>query len=255
MKDVSFSQSMMFRKSWDFMKKQGVTMVGLYLAFMVVSVFLSLISGENVTSGRYILGNLLAAILSWGFGMGFGKLILNILDGMEPKMSVFLSIWSRAWTYLKLEILILSVIVVFGLIAFIVADFAVKVPFAISGFIPLLGYLILAVLIILLCWIMIRISFAGMIILDTELGCRAAVKRSWQITKGYVWQLVLLYLLILLLNILGLLALIVGVFFTIVMSLFICTIAYRVLWALYRENENIMDEVSPVNHNNEESDE
>ncbi|WP_294175810.1 hypothetical protein [uncultured Coprobacter sp.] len=255
MKDVSFSQSMMFRKSWDFMKKQGVTMVGLYLAFMVVSVFLSLISGENVTSGRYILGNLLAAILSWGFGMGFGKLILNILDGMEPKMSVFLSIWSRAWTYLKLEILILSVIVVFGLIAFIVADFAVKVPFAISGFIPLLGYLILAVLIILLCWIMIRISFAGMIILDTELGCRAAVKRSWQITKGYVWQLVLLYLLILLLNILGLLALIVGVFFTIVMSLFISTIAYRVLWALYRENENIMDEVSPVNHNNEESDE
>lgn len=230
-------------------------MVGLYLAFMVVSVFLSLISGENVTSGRYILGNLLAAILSWGFGMGFGKLILNILDGMEPKMSVFLSIWSRAWTYLKLEILILSVIVVFGLIAFIVADFAVKVPFAISGFIPLLGYLILAVLIILLCWIMIRISFAGMIILDTELGCRAAVKRSWQITKGYVWQLVLLYLLILLLNILGLLALIVGVFFTIVMSLFISTIAYRVLWALYRENENIMDEVSPVNHNNEESDE
>ena len=110
MENVSFSQSMMFRKSWDFMKKQGVTMVGLYLAFMVVSVFLSLISGENVTSGRYILGNLLAAILSWGFGMGFGKLILNILDGMEPKMSVFLSIWSRAWTYLKLEILILSVI-------------------------------------------------------------------------------------------------------------------------------------------------
>ena len=255
MKDVSFSQSMMFRKSWDFMKKQGVTMVGLYLAFMVVSVFLSLISGENVTSGRYILGNLLAAILSWGFGMGFGKLILNILDGMEPKMSVFLSIWSRAWTYLKLEILILSVIVVFGLIAFIVADFAVKVPFAISGFIPLHGYLILSVLIILLCWIMIRISFAGMIILDTELGCRAAVKRSWQITKGYVWQLVLLYLLILLLNILGLLALIVGVFFTIVMSLFISTIAYRVLWALYRENENIMDEVSTVSHNNEESDE
>ena len=255
MKNVSFSQSMMFRKSWDFMKKQGVTMVGLYLAFMVVSVFLSLISGENVTSGRYILGNLLAAILSWGFGMGFGKLILNILDGMEPKMSVFLSIWSRAWTYLKLEILILSVIVVFGLIAFIVVDSAVKVPLAIPGFIPLLGYLILAVLIILLCWIMIRISFAGMIILDTELGCRAAVKRSWQITKGYVWQLVLLYLLILLLNILGLLALIVGVFFTIVMSLFISTIAYRVLWALYRENENIMDGVSTVNHNNEESDE
>ena len=101
MENVSFSQSMMFRKSWDFMKKQGVTMVGLYLAFMVVSVFLSLISGENVTSGRYILGNLLAAILSWGFGMGFGKLILNILDGMEPKMSVFLSIWSRAWTYFR----------------------------------------------------------------------------------------------------------------------------------------------------------
>ncbi|WP_337751683.1 hypothetical protein, partial [Coprobacter fastidiosus] len=205
-----------------------------------------------VTSVRYILGNLLAAILSWGFGMGFGKLILNILDGMEPKMSVFLSIWSRAWTYLKLEILILSVIVVLGLIAFIVADFAIKTPLVISLFIPLLGYLILVGLSILLCWIMIRISFAGMIILDTELGCRAALKRSWCITKGYEWKLILLYLSILLLNILGLLALVVGVFFTIVMSLFISTIAYRVLWALYRENESLKTEISVMNHDNKE---
>ena len=252
MENVSFSQSMMFRKSWDFMKKQGVTMVGLYLAFMAVSLFLGLISGNDVTSVRYVLGNLLAAILSWGFGMGFGKLILNILDGMEPKMSVFLSIWSRAWTYLKLEILILSVIVVLGLIAFIVADFAIKTPLVISLFIPLLGYLILVGLSILLCWIMIRISFAGMIILDTELGCRAALKRSWCITKGYEWKLILLYLSILLLNILGLLALVVGVFFTIVMSLFISTIAYRVLWALYRENESLKTEISVMNHDNKE---
>lgn len=252
MENVSFSQSMMFRKSWDFMKKQGVTMVGLYLAFMAVSLFLGLVSGNDVTSVRYILGNLLAAILSWGFGMGFGKLILNILDGMEPKMSVFLSIWSRAWTYLKLEILILSVIVVLGLIAFIVADFAIKTPLVISLFIPLLGYLILVGLSILLCWIMIRISFAGMIILDTELGCRAALKRSWCITKGYEWKLILLYLSILLLNILGLLALVVGVFFTIVMSLFISTIAYRVLWALYRENESLKTEISVMNHDNKE---
>lgn len=252
MENVSFSQSMMFRKSWDFMKKQGVTMVGLYLAFMVVSLFLGLISGNDVTSVRYILGNLLAAILSWGFGMGFGKLILNILDGMEPKMSVFLSIWSRAWTYLKLEILILSVIVVLGLIAFIAADFTIKTPLAISVFIPLLGYLILAGLSILLCWIMIRISFAGVIILDTELGCRAALKRSWCITKGYEWKLILLYLSILLLNILGLLALVIGVFFTIVMSLFISMIAYRVLWALYQENENLKTEISVMNHDNKE---
>ena len=167
-------------------------------------------------------------------------------------MSVFLSIWSRAWTYLKLEILILSVIVVLGLIAFIVADFAIKTPLVISLFIPLLGYLILVGLSILLCWIMIRISFAGMIILDTELGCRAALKRSWCITKGYEWKLILLYLSILLLNILGLLALVVGVFFTIVMSLFISTIAYRVLWALYRENESLKTEISVMNHDNKE---
>ena len=144
--------------------------------------------------------------------------------------------------------MILSVIVVLGLIAFIAADFAIKTPPAISVFIPLLGYLILAGLSILLCLIMIRFSFAGIIILDTELGCRAALKRSWYITKGYEWKLILLYLSILLLNVLGLLALVIGVFFTIVMSSFISTIAYRVLWALYRENENIMDEVSAVDY-------
>ena len=135
------------------------------------------------------------------------------------------------------------------------ADFAIKTPLVISLFIPLLGYLILVGLSILLCWIMIRISFAGMIILDTELGCRAALKRSWCITKGYEWKLILLYLSILLLNVLGLLALVIGVFFTIVMSSFISTIAYRVLWALYRENENITDGVSAVDYDNEEFDE
>ena len=70
MENVSFSQSMMFRKSWDFMKKQGVTMVGLYLAFMVVSVFLSLISGENVTSGALYLGEFIGCDIVLGIWNG-----------------------------------------------------------------------------------------------------------------------------------------------------------------------------------------
>ena len=78
---------------------------------------------------------------------------------------------------------------------------------------------------------------------------QGGVKKEFPfITKGYEWKLILLYLSILLLNVLGLLALVIGVFFTIVMSSFISTIAYRVLWALYRENENIMDEVSAVDY-------
>ena len=53
MENVSFSQSMMFRKSWDFMKKQGVTMVGLYLAFMVC-VFESYLGRECYFGALYL---------------------------------------------------------------------------------------------------------------------------------------------------------------------------------------------------------
>lgn len=223
-------------------------MVGLYLAFMVVSVILSFISGKDITSGRYVIGNLLTLILSWGFGMGFCKLVLNILDGMEPKMDVFLSIWSRAWAYVKLEIVILLIIAVYGMIAFLIVDMTINVSSVISGIISPVGYFILGVLLIFLCWFMIRISFAGFIVLDTDLGAMAALKRSWRITKGHVWKLAFLSFLILALNIIGFLALIVGVFFTLVMSQFAYAIAYRVLWALYQEKENSETELIVENN-------
>lgn len=237
MERVTFSQEMIFRKSWDYMKKQGITMVGLYLAFIVVSMILSFVSGKDMTSGRYIVGNFLTLILSWGFGMGFCKLVLNILDGMEPKMDVFLSVWFRAWTYLKLEILILLVMAVCGMIAFLVVDLTISVPSVISDFTSPIGYSVLGVLFVFLCWFMIRISFAGIIIFDTDLGTMEALRRSWRITKGHVLELVFLCILILLLNILGFIALIIGIFFTVVMSQFVYTIAYRILWALYQEKE------------------
>ena len=239
MEKVSFSQGLIFRKSWDFMKKQGVTMTGLYLAFMVVSVILSFISGKDITSGRYIIGSLLSVILSWGFGMGFSKLILNIFDGIEPEMNVFLSIWSRAWTYFKLLIVIWGVMIICGVIAFVIVDMTMDISSVISGLISPIGYLVLGAFVVFLGWFLFRISFAGLIILDTDLGTMEALRRSWRITKGHVWKLVFLSFLILGLNILGFLAFIIGVFFTLVMSQFAYTIAYRVLWALYQEKESL----------------
>lgn len=52
------------------MKKTGVTMTGLYLAFMVVSVILSFISGKDITSGRYIIGSLLCSYIIMGVWNG-----------------------------------------------------------------------------------------------------------------------------------------------------------------------------------------
>lgn len=242
MEKTSFSQSLIFRKSWNFMKKQGVTMVGLYLTFILVSVILSFVSGSDILSVRYILGNLLTFVISWGFGMGFSKLILNILDGIEPKVNVFLSVWSRAWNYLMQEIIILFIIGIYSVISYMAAT-----SFYMTIF-PLV-YLFIGVLFFFLVFILIRISFTGLIILDTDLNCAEALKRSWKITKGYVWKLIFMYFSIVLLNVLGLIVFIIGIFFTLPMSQFIYTIAYRMLSDIYQEKE----ETEFINSTDEDS--
>ena len=69
MENVSFSQSMMFRKSWDFMKKQGVTMVGLFSLYGRVCVFESYL-GRECYFGALYLGEFIGCDIVLGIWNG-----------------------------------------------------------------------------------------------------------------------------------------------------------------------------------------
>ncbi|MBR6538737.1 MAG: glycerophosphoryl diester phosphodiesterase membrane domain-containing protein [Bacteroides sp.] len=83
----------------------------------------------------------------------------------------------------------------------------------------------------------VRLMFAPMIAINhPELTFSEAFTRSWQMTKGYFWQMIGLYLLVILINILGLICCCVGYLLTMVITYMMYGYAYKLL---YPVEENI----------------
>ena len=78
--------------------------------------------------------------------------------------------------------------------------------------------------------IYIRLGFVNYLIIDKEIEVGNAFMLSYQLTKGKLGFIVLLYLAIIALNIIGLAFLLIGVLFTIPMSFMVISLAYRYLF-------------------------
>ena len=76
----------------------------------------------------------------------------------------------------------------------------------------------------------IRLMFAPMIAaLHPEQSFGNALSRSWEMTKGNFWNLIVLFIVVCLINVLGLLCCCVGVYVTSVISYFAYAVAYKAL--------------------------
>ena len=75
----------------------------------------------------------------------------------------------------------------------------------------------------------IKYGFYGYLILDKGMGPIAAIKRSGAITKGSIWNLYLLFLLIALINMAGALAVLLGLFISIPITIIANAYVYRKL--------------------------
>mgnify|MGYP000756378327 FL=1 len=87
----------------------------------------------------------------------------------------------------------------------------------------------------------VRFMFTPLIILDEpETEIIEAFKKSWAMTGGNFWNLVLLYIVVLLINLVGIICCCIGVIFTATMAIFISVIAY------YQLKDNVNDFGQPV---------
>ena len=76
----------------------------------------------------------------------------------------------------------------------------------------------------------IRLMFAPMIAaLHPEQSFGNALSRSWEMTKGNFWNLIVLFIVVCLINVLGLLCCCVGIYVTSVISYFVYAVAYKIL--------------------------
>jgi len=75
----------------------------------------------------------------------------------------------------------------------------------------------------------LRLKFAVYLVIDKNLGPVEAIKKSWKMTKGNVWNLFFFGFLLGLINILGFLCLIIGLFITVPLSMLATAFVYRKL--------------------------
>jgi uncharacterized membrane protein len=143
-----------------------------------------------------IIGVALSAI----FGLGLIKISLEICDGKEPKISDLFSQYRLFFRFLFASIL-KSLICLFGFILLIIPGIILS----------------------------IRLSFFDYLIVDKNSKIIESLKKSWEITKGNVWNLFLLYILLGLINFLGFFALIVGLFWSIPTTMITEAFVYRKL--------------------------
>jgi len=190
----------MFKSGWETFKKNPVQHV---LVILVVSTIAQIISMLLVRIDP-VFGEMLHFATVGAF-TGMFYVSYSILQDRNTKMSpteiaksVFdFEMW---WKYLFVSIMVFLATMI-GLVLLLV-----------PGIILSLG-----------------LAFARYLVVDYKMSPVDAIKKSWEITDGYKWNLLILVFLTLLVNIAGSLALLVGLLITVPVTMFAWAHAYNIL--------------------------
>ncbi len=193
----------LFHKAWKSLKAQIWVLVGLVIGYIIISLlinaFIPTPSNGNIGIAGIVI-MLISLLFYLIFTLGYTKNLFQALDGEEPQFSAYGQMSRKIFTYLFAS-LIYGIIVIIGLILLLIPGI----------------YLIL------------RLQFYPMSIVEENTGVIESLKRSWEITRGSERQLFFLMLAILGIVILGHLALLIGVFIAIPLTGLMSCYAFRKL--------------------------
>lgn len=192
----------LIRRAWELTKRHWLVLVGACAIVLVVSGVLDHFTGQ-VEKESAVLGvalTLVAFAVSAALQLGIAHITLRIADGEEPALEQLFADIERIWPMVAATV-IYSVIVIAGIILLIVPG---------------------------IIWA-IRYGQYPYVLITSSKGPLHALSESARITKGHVWQLFLLGLIIILINLVGAALLFVGLLATIPLTLVVGGLVYRVL--------------------------
>lgn len=196
------------KSSWIAVKANIWILSGLFFVYMVLSQVIQLFAGSNYASLRFIFFNIAVYVVTLLFYGGYIKNIMQAFNGDEPQFKAFGEMSGRI-----LNLFISSIL-------FIIA--------AVIG---------LALFIIPGIYIMLRLQFYMIAIVDKNMNPIEALQYSWKISRGHVWKLFLIYLTQLGLSILGILLLFIGIIFTTPIAISMQVKTYKILTKEETEEE------------------
>jgi len=214
--DKAFSKRAAIKFGWETLKSNFWFIIGIYLVVIALSSIPSILVETNMVvenSSAFWLVNVFSTVISIITSMGIIKIALAFNDGGEVKFSDLFTNYQHFFCVLGASILV-SIICTLGIILLIIPG------------------IILA----------LRLQFTMWLIMDEDLGIIAAIKKSWEITRGSTGNLFLYWLLCLLIIILGFIALMVGILIAAPVTWLGMSFIYR------RLNPRGDSAVEPVDH-------
>lgn len=199
--EAKFTVSDVFRTSWKCTKSQIWVLAGLLIGYIILSFTLSMFAIPAQSSKvALVVVNLISAILSILFTLGYMKNLFQTLDGIEPQFSAYGQQSRKIVTYF-LASLLMTLIVLIGLCIFILPGI----------------------------YLALRLQFYQAFIVEEDAGVLDSLKRSWKITEGQTLPLLLLLLAMCGIILVGVILFMVGVLFAVPVAYMMYCEAFRKL--------------------------
>lgn len=221
MDSQTFSIGKEIRFGWDTAKSNIgffiVIMIAMLFLLNIVPTILYVFAGESIPAQIFIF--IISLLLNVIVSLGFFNIALRFCDNEKAEFADLFNIYPLFFKYLISSILLGLIVVVWWTLSFIAVlllKSVIVVLVSVVLFIP-----------IVIC--IYKLQFFGYFIIDNEAGPLEALKRSFEITKGAVWNLILFWCILVFINMLGMLALLIGLFVTIPLSLIAHASVYRTL--------------------------
>lgn len=248
-KEFSIRESL--KASWRLIKGENLfLLIGLFLGYLTLIWLFKML--EMVATGVPLVNLLLSIseiLIGLIFSLGMIRLLLQIVEGEEPKFNSFTKIIPLIPRYIGASIIkalpaILPVIV--GVIALFLtrgffqsfqslntADANAIAEWLRNSNVPkLVAYQILIALFVAslpLIYLSVRWMFYVYLIVDKKVGVIESLRRSWELTRGNFWHLVLYFITVIILIILGLFAFLIGVLVVIPLVALATVLIYKKL--------------------------
>lgn len=154
--EPKFMISEVFGTSWKYTKSQIWVLVGLFIGYFILSSIISLFGmpAQGSMVGKIIV-NLISAVISSAFMLGYIKNLFQTMDGEEPQFSAYGQQSRKIFTYLIASI-IMGIAVAIGIFLLIVPGI----------------------------YLAIRLQFYSAYIVEEDCGIIESLQKSWDLTKG-----------------------------------------------------------------------
>jgi len=203
-----------------------------WLGIVLVFVF---VLGLNLLSDRFIpkaapvqqlIVTLLFMLLNQFLAAGWIRICLNIHDGEAVAFSTLFSSFAAgcrallATAFIGLGLVVPAVVILVFLNLVTNGNMVFLVPAGV-------------ILALALSYVMARVIFYVILIVDRGLGAMASLNTCFAMTRGQVWPIALFWTVIMGVHFLGLLSLVVGIAVTIPLAMLAKVFVYRKLAAVY----------------------